>query len=321
MQIQVFTMFTIISKYIHLMLEVSCLLVAFNLAALSASAVANELTDVPQAWYSLDGSHVAFFQKDGDVWYAQISKCDGGEVLWGTDTDRPLCGCVSSDGKSIAVLTGVPDRPGSRYSELRITVITDEEVQFTRDLPGITVVESSGTQTDAVLALAEIDFRRDQPVVTLVSDGRVLRRVKVGEKSRGESVALPLTVYSADSTRTAIANATHFTWKLASLTQRPEISMSHVVAPLSTGMLATCILNARNFKDRKDAWKRLTAKLQIPSSSNYEADDWLFGMKATGCFGWQAVGDVVAPEISDLNVRHKKFVLTESPSRFWLRVI
>lgn len=290
-------------------------------AVTNTSAVASDLADVPQAWYSLDGSHVVVFQKDGEAWYAQISESDGTEVLWGTEADRPLCGCVSNDGKSIAVLTGTPDNAGSTYDQLRVSVITQDEDQFTHDLPGTTIVESSGPQRDAVLAIAKLDFEQGQPVVTFVSDGRVLSRIRPGQKGSGDAAAIPASRFSADSTRTVIAKTTEFTWRLASVSPRPEISNNHVVAPISTGILAACILKAREPKDRKDAWKRLMAKLQVDVDQDYSVDDWIFGMKAAGCFGWGVPKDVVAPGISGFSVRQGKFLMKESPSAFWTRMI
>ena len=291
------------------------------MAAMNAVAVADHLSEIPQAWYSLDGSHVAFFQKDGDSWYAQISKSDGGEVLWGTEIDRPLSGCVANDGKSIAIVTGTLNQKENLYDNLRIAVVTDDEDTFSHEVPGTTIVESMEADRESVLAIADVEFQRGKPVVTFTSIGRIVGRIQIGDNAAGGTMKLPASKFAADSTRNVVAHAMDITWKLASLAERPKLEENYLVAPMSTGMLAACILKARTASERKDVWERLLKKLQVPVDQNYSVDDWLFGLKATGCFGRRVSADAIAPEISGNSLRHKKYLLRESPSGFWTRMI
>jgi len=284
-------------------------------------SVASDLSDVPQAWYSLDGSHVVAVQKDGDTWYAQISKSDGSEVLWGTETERPLCGCVSADGKAIALLTGTLDSDGSAYSQLKLSVIDQDERTFHRDLPGTTLVEASGPHSEASLALAKLEFSEDQPVVTFVSAGRVVGRLQLGKDGVRNEIKLPTTRFRADSSRDVVAKTTEVTWRLADVSTRPAISKNHIVAPLSTGMMAACLIKSLTQKDQDIAWQKLTSKRQTTVPQKFGVDDWVYGLKAAGCFGWQAPQDVVAPEISKYSLRQGKFLLSESPTEFWTRQI
>lgn len=291
------------------------------LSATGFSETADELSDVPQAWYSLDGSHVAVFQNDGESWYAQISKSDGGEVLWGTEIDRPLSGCVANDGASIAIVTGTLNRKESLYTKLRLAVVTDDDGTFSHEVPGTSIVESMEADRESVLALADVEFQRGKPVVTFTSVGRVVGRIQIGDNAAGGTMKLPASKFAADSTRRLIAQAMQISWKLAGLAKRPKLAENHLVAPMSTGILAACILKARTPSQRNDVWERLLAKLHVTVGPDYSVDDWLFGLKATGCFSRRVPTDAMAPEISSSSLRHKKYLLRESPSRFWTGMI
>ncbi len=303
-------------------MRLMALIFSFTFTAVAnASVVTGELSDVPQAWYSLDGSHVAVFQKDGDAWYVQISKSDGGEVLWGAETDRPLCGCVANDGKSIAIVTGTLNQSENFYANLRISVVTDEEAMFSHEVPGTTIVESKETDRESVLAIANVEFQQGKPVVTFVSVGRVVGRIPIGDNVADGMMNLPASAFAADSSRNVVAHAIDITWRLASLAKRPKLEENYLVAPMSTGMLAACILKARSGSEREKDWERLLAKLHVLAEPDYSVDDWLFGLKATGCFSWRVSSDAIAPEISGNSLRHKKYLLRESPSGFWTRMI